>query len=198
MSFCKLNPKISKPELQYVDKERLWVTYKSSGGKTAVATVYLGWNASDDRHHDWNMGIFEVLEDEVRDLRDQGFRVVLQGDFNSWVGSDLVKRGIPGNRPAVPNANGDLFLRFLEANSLSHVNGAVREAGNWDTRISRGLWTRHSPDYRSSTVLDYVVVSDEHMDTVHEMLVDEEGVFGGGSDHKNQKRKWSKEALEAA
>ena len=183
VGFCKLNPRISKPELQYVDKERLWVTYKSPGGKTAVATVYLGWNASDDRHLDWNMGIFEVLQDEVRDLRGQGYRIILQGDFNSWVGSDLGKRGIPGNRPAVPNTNGDMFLNFLASNSLSHLNGAVRETGNWETRVSRGLWTRHSPDYRSSSILDYVVISDEHVDTVHEMLVDEEGAFGGGSDH---------------
>ena len=183
IGFCRLDPKIEKPDLQYVSKERLWVTYNSSEGKTAVASVYLGWNASDDRHLEWNMGILEVLEDEVRDLREKGYRVVLQGDFNSWVGSDLSRRGIPGNSPALPNANGDLFLNFLAVNNLTHVNGAVREAGDWASRLSRGLWTRHSPDHRSSTVLDYVVISNEHLDSVHDMLVDEEGVYGGGSDH---------------
>ena len=183
VGFCRFDPMISKPELQYVDKERLWVTYKSPGGKTAVATVYLGWNASDDRHLEWNEGILEVLADEVRDLREKGFRVVLQGDFNSWVGSDLSKRGIPGNRPPLPNANGNLFLDFLAGNNLTHVNGAVRDEGNWDSRIAEGLWTRHSSDHRSSTVLDYVVITDEHLGTVHDMLVDEQGIFGGGSDH---------------
>ena len=41
----------------------------------------------------------------------------------------------------------------------------------------------HSSDHRSSTVLDYVVITDEHLGTVHDMLVDEQGIFGGGSDH---------------
>ena len=183
VGFSRLDPEIIRPELQYVDRERLWVTYQSQGGKTAVATVYLGFQASDDHHSEWNAGILEVLADEVRDLRGKGFRVLLQGDFNSWVGADLNQGGIPGNRPKHPNKNGQMFLNFLAASSLTHVNGAVRQEGNWETRFSKGLWTRHSTDHRSSTVLDYVVVSTEHLETVQEMLIDQEGVFGGDSDH---------------
>ena len=183
VGFSKFEPEIVKPELQYVSKERLWVTYHSQEGKTAVATVYLGFQASDDHHSVWNEGILEVLSEEVRDLRVKGFRILLQGDFNSWVGSDLTQGGIPGNRPRHPNKNGQMFLTFLAANSLTHVNGAVREIGNWATRLSKGLWTRHSIDHRSSTVIDYVVVSSEHLGTVQDLVVDQEGVYGGDSDH---------------
>ena len=128
VSFTRYNPVISKPELSYVDSERLWVTYNSQHGRTAVGSIYLGWNADDGRHEAWNRGIYEVLSEEVRGLRSQGFRVVLQGDFNGHVGNVLERGGIPGNRPEV-NKNGEMFLSFLMENNLCHLNGAVRVQG---------------------------------------------------------------------
>ena len=183
VSFSKLSPKIENPDLQYVHNERLWVVCKSQKGTTAVATVYLGFNHSDNRHSEWNRGIYQVLSDEVRELRGKGYRILLNGDFNCWVGNSLPQGGIPGNYPAQPNVNGTMFLDFLKRNSLKHINGATRVEGDWSTKICDGLWTRHSSDYRSSTVLDYAVVSSEHLTTVTEMQVDEGGRFGGHSDH---------------
>ena len=183
VSFSRLNPKIENENLQYVDKERMWVTYKSQKGSTAVATVYLGFNSTDNRHTEWNRGIYQVLSEEIRELRGRGYRVILNGDFNSWVGNSLSDGGIPGNYPPQPNTNGIMFLEFLERNSLRHINGATRVEGDWSTRVCEGLWTRHSGDHRSSTVLDYAVVSSEHLTTVKEMHVDEGGKFGGHSDH---------------
>ena len=176
-------PKISQPELQYVAAERLWLTYQSQQGKTALCTVYLGFNHADDRHLAWNQGILSVLSDEIRDLRERGFRVLLQGDFNCHVGSDLGRGGIPGNNTQMPNKNGELFLNFLSCESLIHLNGAVREEGVWSTRICQGKWTRYARDHSSSTILDYVLISSEHIGTVLGMSVDEEGYFGGDSDH---------------
>ena len=90
-------PAIVQPELRYVSAERLWLTYDSQQGRTAMCTVYLGFNHPDDRHLAWNEGILEVLSEEIRDLRERGFRILMQGDFNCHVGSDLERGGIPGN-----------------------------------------------------------------------------------------------------
>ena len=183
VNFKKLSHDIPRAELNYVDNERLWISYQSQHGKTAICTVYLGYNDSDDRHYDWNRGILEVLAEEVRGLRDEGFRVILQGDFNAHVGSSLLLGGIPGNHPTRPNKNGELFLSFLAENQLLHLNGAVRQHGVWESRLCQGMWTRHSKDYRSSTVLDYVVITAEHLGTAREMVVDQGGLHGGDSDH---------------
>ena len=77
----------------------MWVVYKSQKGSTAVATVYLGFNSTDNRHTEWNRGIFQVLSEEVKDLRGRGYRIIINGDFNSWVGCSLSDGGIPGNYP---------------------------------------------------------------------------------------------------
>ena len=68
VGFSKLSMNISDPNLQYVSKERMWVSYQASEGKTAVATVYLGFNHNDERHLEWNEGILEVLSEEVKEL----------------------------------------------------------------------------------------------------------------------------------
>ena len=183
VKFKKLSPNIPRADLNYVANERLWITYQSQHGKTAICTVYLGYNDSDGRHYDWNKGILEVLAGEVSDLRESGYRVILQGDFNSHVGCDLQHGGIPGNLPPRPNENGRLFLSFLAENQLDHLNGAVRRQGDWGSRLCQGMWTRHSQDYRSSTIIDYVVISSEHLGSAREMLVDQGGLYGGDSDH---------------
>ena len=180
--YKRYQPQIAKAELGYVEKERLWITYESQSSKTAVCCVYMGFQAEDDRHKVWNEGILQVLGDEIFKLRGKGFRINLQGDFNSWVGSNLEDFGIPGNRVST-NKNGARFKEFLRTSSLVHLNGAVRKPGDWSSRLSEGLWTRHAPDWSSSTVLDYGVVSSEHLESVAKFEVDEEGKLGGGSDH---------------
>ena len=184
------NPKICNPAFNYVSSERLWVKYKSDHGNSAICTVYLCFQADDQRHQEWNEGIYQVLSEEIHALRGDGFRVILQGDFNAWIGSSLEQGGIPGNRQKVTK-NGELFLSFLSNNGLNHVNGAVRKQGDWDTRVCRGLWTRHASDYVSSSVLDYVVVAEEHLGSAVEMIVDQEGVHGGASDHNMLFSRWT-------
>ena len=180
--YKKHSPAITNPSHHYVDSERLWITYQSQGGKTAICSLYLGCQAPGDKHSEWNRGILEVLAEEVRDLRSQGFRIILQGDWNSHIGNILEDGGIPGNKPSV-NANGKMFLSFLKENSLIHLNGAVRIPGDWSSKICHGLWTWHARNYANSTILDYVVISSEHFKTAQDMEVDEGAVYGGASDH---------------
>ena len=79
--------------------------------------------------------------------------------------------------------NGERFISFLRDNSLIHLNGACRQPGDWGTRVSTGLWTRHAHDNSSSSVLDYSIISAEHVDDVLSMEVDQGGRLAGGADH---------------
>ena len=189
VTFSHYEPNIKNPELNYVSAERIWVKYNSEHGKTAICTVYCGFQSQDNRHYQWNEGIYSVLNDEVRLLRGQGFRVVLQGDFNGWVGQDVAQGGIPGNREKV-TPNGKLLLDFIKLNNLINVNGATKIVDGVTKSICKGLWTRHANDYVSSSVLDYVLVTAEHIETAKEMTIDQEGRLGGGSDHNILTSRW--------
>ena len=89
-------------------------------------------------------------------------------------------QGVPGNNGDI-NPNGERFLQFLESNDLRHVNGEHRLVDGVQSRICKGLWTRQRGNSRS--IIDFVGMSIEHMDTVLSMNVDDTGSWGGGSDH---------------
>lgn len=179
--FSVYSPRIQDKDLAYVQKERLWLCYDGGVGKTAICTLYLGYQSGTDKHGCWNDGIISVLEDEVHDLRSKGFRVLLQGDYNARCGNVLADLGIPGNDSRT-NKNGERLKRFLRANGLTHLNGACRTPEDPSTRIGTVLWTRHGSGVPSS-VLDYSVISNEHIASVVSFEVDSEGNLGGDSDH---------------
>ena len=95
-----------------MNKKRLWITYNSKAGKTAVCCLYMGFQNSTDSHGQWNDDIFSVVSSEVFDLHTLGYWVSLQGDFNTWVGSDFESGGIQGNDSRI-NKNGHRFCRLL-------------------------------------------------------------------------------------
>ena len=103
LAFSRYAPRIVNPSLSYVNTERLWITYGSQHGKSAICCVYLGFHSDDGRHVKHNKGIYKVLSEEIYTLRGKGFRIILQGDFNAWVGSDFLQGGIPetATRPIV-------------------------------------------------------------------------------------------------
>ena len=169
--FKEHSPPIANPTLHYVRNERFWVTIDSLMMKTAICGVYLGCQHPDDRHGQWNDGLLQVLQDESAALRAKGYRVVMLGDFNSHVGSE-VGVGVPGNNPDI-NLNGERFLNFLNIGSFRHING--------DNSLTTGKWTRQRG--LSKSILDYAVISSEHMRTVQHLLIDSNGSLGGGSDH---------------
>ena len=164
---------------RFVDKERKWVVVKTDEYDTAVCVMYLSHQASDDRFGEHNEIILEVLRAEIGVLRAKGNRIVLMGDMNAWVGSELGV-GVPGGDPRT-NANGLRFLQFLKDVKLVHLNGATRSPMDWSTRMSKGTFTRH--DSMSATTLDFICVSKEHQRSIKSLVVDEEGKWGGGSDH---------------
>ena len=112
-------------------------------------------------------------------LRSAGFRLQFNGYFNGHVGS-IMGQDVTGNNEDV-NPNGERFLQFLERNDLRHVNGEHRLVDGVQSRICKGLWTRQRGNSRS--IIDFVGMSIEHMDTVLSMNMDDTGSWGGGSDH---------------
>ena len=169
--FDILMPSITDPNLHYVKNERVWVTTHSLKMKTAICTAYLGYQSDDDKHKEWNEGILHVLLMEAASLRSQGYRVVFMGDFNSRVGS-APGQGIVGNTPDITK-NGERFIAFLNGGNFTHING--------QSDLTTGLWTRQRANSRS--VLDYAIISNEHLHTVKSLIIDDHGIFGGGSDH---------------
>ena len=180
----KYTPEIEDPEEYFVNSERQWILIQSDNyTKTAVCGVYMETSSWKNRDSQWNDHIYSRLLKEVVDLRAEGFRVVVQGDFNGWVGAELASGGIPGNRREI-NKNGRMFLDFLHSSGMVHVNGATKVKGDWSTKLTSGLWTRQRAG--TSTILDYSAVSEEFMDTVVCMVIDDKGGLGGGSDHNWQ------------
>ena len=161
--------KIKNKELEYVNKERMWVTAVTGADKVAVGFVYMSHQSSTDKWGKWNDGIYEVLEGEVGKLKEQGFRVLLKGDFNGWIGCGA--EGVTGNRKEI-NKNGERLLSFLRSSDMKHLNG---------TRACTGLFSRHGT--KSSTLLDYVCSLERDVSIVKSVFVDEKGEFGGHSDH---------------
>ena len=159
------------PDHAFVRSERAWKTVQSVQGKTVICSVYAGFQAPDDRHGYWNESLYSVLKAEVATLRRDGYRVVLLGDFNCHVG-DTEGVGIAGNHSDI-NRNGRRFLEFLKDSNCVHINGCPD--------LTTGLWTRQRGGVAS--VLDYGVIALEHKSSVKSLFIDDQGQFGGGSDH---------------
>ena len=177
--FKKHNPVIEHAELEFVQNERFWLTIDSLQCKTAICGVYMACQLNNDVHGEWNDGIYWVLRQECEALRSSGYRVLLLGDMNAHVGSNL-DQGVPGNNHDI-NRNGNRFLSFLKDCDMRHINGHLRVPGDLNSKICSGIWTRQRGNSRS--VLDYASISLEHMSTVTSMNVDDSGSLGGGSDH---------------
>ena len=62
-----------------------------------------------------------------------------------------------------------------------HINGACRVPGKLDTQIAKGLWTWQRGGKKS--VIDYALISKEHLHSVHSMVIDDQGHFSTNSDH---------------
>ena len=169
--FQPHSPDINDPNEAFVNNERIWVTVHSQSSKTAVCGVYMGCQYSDDRNGQWNDIIYRVLQREAFSLRSKGYRVIFLGDFNGHVGC-TPGEGVQGNREDI-NANGRRFLDFLAVTDSKHVNGVKR--------LTTGLWTRQRGGH--SSVIDYAVISAEHMETAVSLYIDDSGTLGGGSDH---------------
>ena len=172
-------PNINHPDDAFVAAERLWITCVSSKFKSAFCGLYLGFQSGDDKYGSQNDAILRVVQEEALDLRRKGYRVIFLGDFNAHIGCEL-GTGVPGNNDDI-NRNGLRLLNFLDMTDSVHINGACRIPGRLDTQIAKGLWTWQRSGKKS--VIDYALISKEHLHSVHSMLIDDQGHFSSNSDH---------------
>ena len=158
-----------KKENNYVQNERVWVVARAGRVKWAVCFVYMGHQKANDEFGSWNDGIYGVLNEEIHKLKSEGFMILLSGDMNGWVGAG--SEGVQGNDTRV-NSNGERLITFLKANDMKFLNGSA---------CCSGVFTRHGRN--SATLLDYVCVEKENAHLVKKVMIDEFGIYGGGSDH---------------
>ena len=179
LQFQELKTAKLPKEKQFAETERKWLVVKTEQYETAVCVVYLSHQTSNDKYGAQNEMLLEVLRKEIGVIRAKGMRVIIMGDMNAWVGCEEGV-GIPGNRQQV-NKNGERFISFLKDTKMMHLNGASRKVEGEEVRLSQGLFTRH--DARSATAIDFICVSREHQKSIRNLRVDENGIWGGNSDH---------------
>ena len=109
----------------------------------------------------------------MQGLREEGFVIVLLGDFNGHLGPKTTENphGVERDK-ASRNANGTVFLNFVERESLEIVN-------NMD--VCKGTFTR--VEGGSATVVDFGLIEADRTDLVTSMWIDEDHDFAQGSDH---------------
>ena len=168
LSVTRHSPPIDGQLSAFVNNERLWTIVKGNIYKTAVCTVYCACQYDDDRNSNWNQLLYACIRKEQAELRKQGYRILVVGDLNGHIGCvDGV--GILGNKPGV-NPNGNLILEFERYSDMTILN-----------RRSSGLWTWKRDG--NTTVLDYALLSSEHIDSFESMYIDDTNFYGGDSDH---------------
>ena len=102
---------------------------------------------------------WSYLTEQAQRAEASGKGFILQGDLNSWLGSDL----LPGDEKP-QNRNGKLFQAFLEENKLICVNSLP---------LTKGLITRkrrYLDETRQSTI-DFYVVCDKVLPYVSSMEI---------------------------
>ena len=156
-------------KFQYISKERQWLLLDNGLRKCAFLHCYVACQSNqNDNYMQWNNDLFELLTQEVVELKKRGFMVVSLGDFNSKVGQIP---GLESNTPA-PNNNGPLFMKFISETNLVIMNTLP---------VSRGLFTRFMGS--SKSILDYGLVDADNVSMVNSFIIDAEARFSCGSDH---------------
>ncbi len=146
------------------DTERKWVIVKGKGeDKIAIGVVYM----SCDKHVDWNDTLIANLESEIREIQEEGAKVILVGDLNAHFEGE--KNSPMGYTPKDANARN--VQNLVERTNLEIVNHSTKCLGKW-TWMQRKL----------KTEIDYCLVS--KLGEVVEMKIDDEGKeWTCGSDH---------------
>ena len=180
----QFSPIIEEENLLFVNNERIWILCDSVGFKTAICGVYMGCQFVDNRNEAWNSKIYSVIMKEQSDLRRKGYRIVFLGDMNGHIGN-LPGTGVYGNKPDV-NSNGRQLLQFVKDAEMRMVNNMCLTKGKCGQHVCRplcsGTWTRQISN--SSSIIDYVLISNEHSLGIESMTIDDSSLgFGGDSDH---------------
>lgn len=149
-----------------VKNEIQWIGIESNGNKVAIGVVYVG---REGLPNEWNDQIYDRIRMMMSDIQQQGYKVLIAGDFNGHIGNGI--NGIEGGDRDI-NRNGTRLLNFTREYGLRIVNRDIQ---------CKGKWTWASGDRQ--TIIDYILVDNEIFRMTQKCEIDEEGRLDIGSDH---------------
>ena len=161
-----------KKSYQAYETERVWSLITGGGEKLAIGFAYL-CATSDKDHLAKNKAMYQMLQEDMAQLKSEGFGILMMGDFNSHVGpySESNPMGILGDT-CPRNGNGTLFVEFLERNDMVIAN-------KFD--VCQGTFTR--VEAGRCSVLDFGIIEEHKSHLIASLVIDEEQKVGQGSDH---------------
>ena len=109
------------------------------------------------------MPFFMALEDEIVKAQLLGKSIIIEMDANSKLGPEWIV-----NDPHNQTQNGRILAGILERNNLVVVNGMKNKCNGLITR------TRVTTEGREASVIDFVIISDDLVESVNSMLIDED------------------------
>ena len=101
--------------------------------------------------------LYKTIAEQIKIAREKYQQVLMVGDFNVKIGER-----IPGNKET--SKGGGQLKRIIEKYNLNIINANEDKC--------KGKWTREQGEERS--MIDYVITSQEYMDTIKSMEIDEE------------------------
>ena len=134
-------------------QEVQWLLLEAQTTKIAIANVYLACTSSKNKNYiEWNKEIYSELDEDINDLRDMAFSVILMGDWNGHVGKI---QGMEGNNPDV-NENGQMLLDFVQRQQLYILNRL-----NTDENVFTREHYSNAGRLLSQSCLDYMLIAKE-------------------------------------
>ena len=105
-------------KFQEQSTERIWTLIMGEVVKAAVCFVYMA-STSVPGYVGVNQKIYEMVQNDMKGLREEGYAIYLMGDFNGHLGprTNYNPNGIIGDT-SKQNRNGTLLLDFVEKEEL--------------------------------------------------------------------------------
>ena len=105
--------------------------------------------------------MYKIIEEEVKKAKEQKQVVIIAGDMNCKIGEN-----IKGNKKEI-SKGGRRMMKMAKNMEMKIMNGDEK---------CKGMWTRTQKDKNSTkkSVIDYVLITEEHQDIIKKMTIDEE------------------------
>ena len=138
----------------------LWILLNNQKQKIRIGAIY-GPQENVTPNNELKL-LYKTIADQIEIPKGKYQQVLMVGNFNVKIGNH-----IPGNKETVLKG-GRQLKRIIEKYNLNIINANEHKC--------KGKWTREQGEERS--VIDYVITSQEYMDTIKSMEIDEEKQYG--------------------
>ena len=118
--------------------------------------------------------MFKMMEEQIDKGKEKKQKIMVVGDLNCKIGKE-----IPGNNEKVTKG-GRILLKLLKDTNMTVLNAHPK---------CKGLWTRSESGTKS--VLDYVMIEKEQMESAEEIMIDEKKEIAPYSKETSNKRTYS-------